>query len=70
MSEHIEEVLPEEGEGELVHWMEPKPLQAGPVVVTSALVTAFVAGAATAVGVLALMHWLGPEREFELRRRR
>lgn len=65
MSEHSEDVLPEDPDGELVHWMQPKPLQAGPVVVTSAVAAAFVLGAVTAVGVLALMRWVGPERRFE-----
>jgi len=65
MSEHIEDVLPEDPEGELVHWMAPKPLQAGPVVVTSAVAAAFVLGAATALGALALWRRLGPDRRYE-----
>jgi hypothetical protein len=47
--------------GELVHWMEPKPMSLGAAGISAATFGAFVAGAATAVAVLALMHWLEPK---------
>jgi hypothetical protein len=63
MSEYVEEVLPEEPEREIVHWMAPKPLTLGAGGISAAAAGAFALGAATAVAVLALMKWLGPERE-------
>jgi hypothetical protein len=48
--------------GELVHWMEPKPLRMGPGGVSAVAAGAVVLGVALAVTVLALAHWLGPNR--------
>jgi len=70
MSEYVEEALPEEPEREIVHWMEPRPLTLGPSGISMAAAGAFTLGAATAVAVLALMRWLGPERQLIPRRRR
>lgn len=56
----VEEEVPEEPDGEIVHWMDPKPLAIGPAGLSSAVAGAFVLGAVTAVGVLALMHMLSP----------
>jgi hypothetical protein len=56
-------------DGELVHWMQPKPLSVGAVGISAAAAGAFALGAVTAVAVLALLHWLGPEREVETPRR-
>jgi hypothetical protein len=61
--EDVDEVLPPEPSGEIVHWMEPRPLRLGPAGVSVATATAFVLGALTTVAVLGLMHWLGPERQ-------
>jgi hypothetical protein len=75
MSEHVYEddydPLPEEPNGEVVHWMAPKPLRVGPAGISIATASAFAVGAATAVAVLALMHWLKPQRTIvaQLRRR-
>lgn len=69
MSEYVDEALPEEADPEIVHWMEPRPLSLGPGAVSATAVGAFALGAAATLGVLALMHWLGPEREIEWRRR-
>ncbi len=52
-----------ESNGELVHWMQPKPLTVGPAGISAAAVGAFALGAAVTLGVLAVMHLLGPERE-------
>jgi hypothetical protein len=61
MSEYlVEDDLIEEPDNEVVHWMAPKPMSVGPGGLSAAVSAAFVLGAATAVGVLALMHWLGP----------
>jgi uncharacterized protein (DUF2345 family) len=62
MSESAQDVLAEEPEGEIVHWMEPRPLTVGPAGITAATAGAFVLGAASAVAILALMRWLGPQR--------
>jgi hypothetical protein len=65
MSDYIEDDLPDDPdvEPEIVHWMEPRPLSVGAAGLSGAVAGAFVLGALTAVGVLTLMHWLGPERE-------
>ena len=54
--------------GELVHWMDRPPLKVGAAGVTITAGAAFTLGVVTAVGVLALAHWLGPERVVEMRR--
>ena len=64
-----DDVGPVESNGELVHWMQPKPLRVGAVGMSAAAIGAFALGAATAVAVLALMHLLGPERETQPVRR-
>jgi hypothetical protein len=60
---------PVEPDGEVVHWMAPKPLSVGALGISAAAAGGFALGAATAVAVLALLHWLGPEREVEAPRR-
>jgi hypothetical protein len=65
-----DDLLPPEPNGELVHWMEPRPMSVGPAGVSAAALGAFALGAAVAVGVLAVMHWLGPERDVEVPRLR
>ena len=64
-----------ETDGELVHWMEPRRLTLGTTGISVATASAFALGALTAVTVLGLLHWVGPERELprvrmKLRRRR
>jgi hypothetical protein len=61
--EDIDDVLPPEPNGEIVHWMEPRPLRLGPTGISLATASAFALGALTTVAVLGLMHWLGPQRE-------
>ncbi|RAK56935.1 hypothetical protein [Phenylobacterium deserti] len=67
MSDHtldfVDDILPEEPNGELVHWMEPKPLSLGAVGITAATAGAFAIGVAATLGVLAVLHLLGPDRE-------
>ncbi|MFI4964415.1 MAG: hypothetical protein ACHP9T_03520 [Caulobacterales bacterium] len=55
--------------GELVHWMDRKPLSIGPAGMSVTAGAAFTAGVLATVAVLALLHWLGPERAIEVRRR-
>jgi hypothetical protein len=59
---------PPKPNGELVHWMARKPLRVGPAGVSMTAGAAFTLGAVTAVAVLALAHWLGPERTVVARR--
>lgn len=68
--DYVDDVLPSEPNGELVHWMEPRPLTVGPAGISAAALGAFALGAAVAVGVLAVMHLLGPQREVEVPRLR
>ncbi len=66
--EDWDEVLPNEPNGEVVHWMEPRPMAFGPAGISLAAAGAFALGAAATVTVLALMHWLGPDRRVEVQR--
>lgn len=72
MSAHVDEdwddVLPGEPNGEVVHWMAPRPMAVGPAGISMAAAGAFALGAVAAVAVLAAMHWLTPERRVELPR--
>jgi hypothetical protein len=74
MSEHVIEDLDDLSQpaenGELVHWMPPKPLRVGPAGVSATAGAAFTAGVVVTVAVLALIHWLGPQRELVAPRRR
>ncbi|HEX2816098.1 MAG TPA: hypothetical protein VHN39_06875 [Phenylobacterium sp.] len=56
-------------DGEMVHWMEPRPMSVGPAGVSVTAGAAFTLGVVAAVATLALLHWLGPERVIEVRRR-
>ncbi|MFC3067734.1 hypothetical protein [Phenylobacterium soli] len=60
--EDIDDVLPPEPNGELVHWMEPRPISLGATGISLATAAAFALGALTTLGVLAAVHWLGPRR--------
>ena len=63
VSEDIDDVLPPEPNGELVHWMQPRPMSFGVTGISMATAGAFALGVLTTVTVLGLMHWLGPQRE-------
>ena len=56
--------------GDVVHWVDRPPLKVGAAGVSITAGAAFTLGVVTAVGVLALAHWLGPERVVEVRRLR
>lgn len=57
-------------EGELIHWMDRRPLRVGPVGISATAGAAFTLGVVMTVAVLALTHWLGPQQGVEARRRR
>ncbi|HSV01611.1 MAG TPA: hypothetical protein VLI41_00270 [Phenylobacterium sp.] len=62
MLDEIDDILPPEPNGELVHWMQPRPLTVGPAGISIATAAAFAIGALTAVAALALLRWLRPPR--------
>ena len=67
--EEVDDLAQPVANGELVHWMARRPLSVGPAGVSVTAGAAFTAGIVAAVAVLALLHWLGPERAIEVRRR-
>jgi hypothetical protein len=66
MSEHVDEdydeVLPGLPNGELVRWMEPRPVSFGPAVLSLAVAGAFALGLAAALVGVSLTRLSGPER--------
>lgn len=60
------EDLPEEPGGELVHWMEPRPLSFGPTGLSLAVAGAFALGLATALIAMGVSRLAGPERRMSL----
>ena len=68
--EEVEDLAQPAPNGELIHWMDPKPVTLGPAGISATAAGAFMLGVATSVAVLALLHWLGPDREVELPGRR
>ena len=74
MSEQVIEDVDDLGQpaanGELVHWMDRPALRVGATGVSVTAGAAFTVGVVATVAVLALMHWLGPERAVEMPRRR
>ena len=65
MSEHsyedFDEVLPEEPNGELVHWMQPRPMTFGAGAVALAAAGGFALGLAAALAVVALTRLAGAD---------
>ena len=51
----VEDILPDEEPGELVHWYDGRPLQAPIGVVTGSVIAAFALGALAVVAALALV---------------
>jgi hypothetical protein len=66
--EELDDLTQPAPDGDLVHWMEPKPVQIGAAGVTAAAVSAFALGVGVTLAVLALSDWLSPERVVEVRR--
>lgn len=60
--EDYDEVLPDEPNGELVHWMEPRPMTFGPAGLSLAIAGAFTLGLATALIAVGLTRLTGPDR--------
>ena len=61
-----DDVLPEEPNGELVQWMEPRPLTFGPAGLSLAVAGAFALGLATAMLAIGAARMVGPERRMSL----
>lgn len=57
---------PEVQPGDLVHWMEPRPLSFGATEISIAVGAAFALGLATATLATALLRWTGPERRMSM----
>jgi hypothetical protein len=71
MSEHsydeFDEIQPEEPNGELVHWMEPRPLSFGPAGLGMAVAGAFALGLAAALIAVGIGRMSGgPEARMSL----
>jgi hypothetical protein len=66
----IGDVLPPPPNGELVHWMDRRPLIVGPKGLSATAGAAFSLGVVATLAVLALAHWLGPQRVVVVRTRR
>ena len=64
--EDYDDVLPEEPSGELVHWMEPRPMTFGPAGLSLAVAGAFALGLATALIAVGVSRLAGPERRMSL----
>lgn len=64
--EDFDDVLPEEPNGELVHWMEPRPMTFGPAGISLAVAGAFALGLATALLAIGAARMVGPERRMSL----
>jgi hypothetical protein len=61
MSELLEEVLVDEAEPEIVHWMEPKRVSLGAGAASAAVVGAFALGVVATLSAIALARWLDAE---------
>jgi hypothetical protein len=64
--EEYDEILPDEPNGELVHWMEPRPMTFGPGGLSLAIAGAFALGLATALIAVGLTRLTGPDRRTRL----
>jgi hypothetical protein len=60
--EEYDDVLPEEPNAEVVHWMDPRPLSFGPTGLALAVAGAFALGLATALIAVGVSRLSGPER--------
>jgi hypothetical protein len=58
-----DDILPEEPNGEVVHWMEPRRMQMGPTGISATAASAFALGVAAAIGAFFLYRYLEPRRE-------
>jgi hypothetical protein len=67
--EDVGPTLPEEEDGEVVHWMEKPPLKVGWLGLSATAVGAFSLGVVAGMAVYAFSGWL-PQREYLITRRR
>jgi hypothetical protein len=67
--EDVGPTLPEEEDGEDVHWMEKPPLKVGWLGLSATAVGAFSLGVVAGMAVYAFSGWL-PQREYLITRRR
>jgi hypothetical protein len=61
MSERLDEDLVDEGESEIVHWMEPKRVSLGPGAISATAAGAFALGVVATLAALALARWFDAE---------
>jgi hypothetical protein len=64
--EDFDDLLPVRPNGELVHWMDPRPMSLGAAAVTAAVVGAFAAGLGAALLVTSLTQMVRRERRMSL----
>jgi hypothetical protein len=64
--EDYDDFLADAPSGELVHWMEPRPLTFGPAGLSLAIAGAFALGLATALIAVGVSRMAGPERRMSL----
>ena len=67
--EDVGPALPEDEPGEVVHWMEKRPLKVGWLGLSATAVGAFSLGVVAGMAVYAFSGWL-PQREYLITRRR
>ncbi len=67
--DYIDDILPEEPNGELVHWMHTKPLALTSLSPAALALAGFAAGLAVAAGALALVRVMHSEDAPNSRRR-
>ncbi len=60
--EEVDDLSQPAVDGDMVHWMDRRPLRVGAAGITLTAGAAFSLGVFAAVGVLAMIKWLGPER--------
>ena len=63
MLENVDDILPNEPNGEVVHWMDRGPLRLSPTGVPTVAAAGFALGLAAAVGGFLLWRYLEPRRE-------
>jgi hypothetical protein len=64
--EDYDDVLPGEPNGELVQWMEPRPMTFGATGLSLAVAGAFALGLAAALIAMGVSRMAGPERRMSL----
>ncbi len=60
--EEVDDLSQPAVDGDMVHWMNRRPLRLGAAGISITAGASFSLGVVAAVGVLAMIKWLGPER--------